>query len=112
MQCVASIASANPQRVHPRGGSGVRARSLVVGGRRGPSAPNATLASAAGSNTADPRFALLFDCDGVIVETGASGRVCMVRACSAVRCIPGVGVIHYYVCALHLFMPGADKAPQ
>ena len=23
-----------------------------------------------GSNTVDPRFALLFDCDGVIVETG------------------------------------------
>ena len=47
----------------------VRAR-LFAPCARGASAPRASVRAAA-SNTENPRFALLFDCDGVIVETGA-----------------------------------------
>ena len=47
----------------------VRAR-LSAPRARGASAPRASVRAAA-SNTENPRFALLFDCDGVIVETGA-----------------------------------------
>ena len=48
-------------------------RPAAVGRRSASRAAAARGASTvvAASNTAHPRFALLFDCDGVIVETGA-----------------------------------------
>ena len=53
--------------------SAPRAIRPAAVGRRSASRAAARGASTvvAASNTAHPRFALLFDCDGVIVETGA-----------------------------------------
>jgi len=47
-----------------------RARLCLDARARARGAPRAAVRAAA-SNTENARFALLFDCDGVIVETGA-----------------------------------------
>lgn len=70
MQCVAAFRVAAAPCARPGG------RPDTVSRR---SAARGASLRAAASNTTNPRFALLFDCDGVIVETGA--RVLGVRAC-------------------------------